>query len=167
MSANLSVYTFGGLRILKAGELLTGIDSRKVEALFIFLALAEQPQPREILADLLWDDRTQQQAGANLRRVLSGLRKHFEPYLEISRTTAALKEGHDLWLDARELQTGIQPLRVGSWSLSPEIVSQADDALRLYHGDFLAGFHIRGARSYDAWLSEHVFLDYFFVCLYG
>ena len=72
MSENLSVYTFGGLRILSAGEPLAGVDSRKVEALFIYLALAARPQPREILADLLWDDRTQQQAGANLRRVLSG-----------------------------------------------------------------------------------------------
>ena len=29
-----------------------------------------------------------------------------------------------------------------------------DDALRLYHGEFLAGFHVRGARNFDAWLSE-------------
>lgn len=49
MSANLAVYTFGGLRILKVGELFTRFDSRKVEALFIKLALAERPQPREIL----------------------------------------------------------------------------------------------------------------------
>jgi DNA-binding SARP family transcriptional activator len=47
--------------MLKAGEPLAGVNSRKVEALFIYLTLAERPQPREILADLLWDDRTQQQ----------------------------------------------------------------------------------------------------------
>ncbi len=90
MSGNLSVYTFGGLRFLKSGEPPAGVDSRKVEALFIYLALSQRPQPREILADLLWDDRTQQQAQANLRRVLSGLRKHFGPYVEITRTIAAL-----------------------------------------------------------------------------
>jgi DNA-binding SARP family transcriptional activator len=103
MSANLSVYTFGGLRILEAGEPVEGVESRKIEALLIYLAMAERPQPREVLADLLWEDRTQKQAQANLRRVLSGLRKHFGPYVEITRTTAALRADCDLWLDAREI----------------------------------------------------------------
>jgi hypothetical protein len=35
MSENLSVYNFGGLRILKTGEPLIGVESRKVKALFI------------------------------------------------------------------------------------------------------------------------------------
>ena len=69
MDGHLEIRTFGGLRILKAGETIAGISSRKVEALFIYLALAERPQPREVLADLLWDDRSQRQAMANLRRV--------------------------------------------------------------------------------------------------
>jgi DNA-binding SARP family transcriptional activator len=154
MSENLSVYTFSGLQILQAGEPLAGVDSRKVEALFIYLALSERPQPREILADLLWNDRTQQQAQANLRRVLSGLRKHFGPYVEITRATAALNWENDLWLDARELQCGIEPLKAEPANLTPKIASKADDSLRLYHGDFLAGFHVRGARNFDAWLSE-------------
>jgi predicted ATPase/DNA-binding SARP family transcriptional activator len=154
MSANLSVYTFGGLRILDAGEPLAGVESRKIEALFIYLALADRLQPREILAELLWDDRTQQQAGANLRRVLSGLRKHFGPYVEITRSTAALKGECDLWLDLRELQTGIEGLKAKSDRLTSEIVTQADEALRLYHGGFLEGFHVRGARNFDVWLSD-------------
>ena len=154
MNEKLSIYTFGGLRILDAGEPLAGVESRKIEALFIYLALADRPQPREVLAELLWDDRTQQQAGANLRRVLSGLRKHFGPYVEITRTTAALKADWDLWLDARELQMGVEGLKDKTDNLPSETLSQADEALRLYHGDFLAGFYVRGARNFDSWLAE-------------
>jgi DNA-binding SARP family transcriptional activator len=106
MSAKLSVYTFGGLRILEAGELVEGVESRKIEALLIYLAMAERPQPREVLADLLWDDRSQQQASANLRRVLLGLRKHFGAYVEITRANARMDWEAELWLDAREIRMG-------------------------------------------------------------
>ena len=131
MSEKLSVYTFGGLRILEADEPLAGVDSRKVEALFIYLALAERPQPREILADLLWDDRTQQQAQSNLRRVLTGLRKSFGPYVNITRNTVALVPDRDLWIDTRELQALAALLKEKQGSLSDQLVAQVEAGLEL------------------------------------
>ena len=71
MNKNLKLYIFNGLRIEKDGWPLAKIGSRKAEALLTYLVLTQQPQPREVLADLLWDDRTQQQAMGNLRRELS------------------------------------------------------------------------------------------------
>ncbi|MEM7802019.1 MAG: hypothetical protein AAF633_22685 [Chloroflexota bacterium] len=62
---------------------------RRAEGLLVYLGLSDKPQPREVLADLLWDDRSQQQAMGNLRRELSGLCKHLSPWLTVTRETAA------------------------------------------------------------------------------
>jgi DNA-binding SARP family transcriptional activator len=154
MGSQLEIKTFGGLQLLKAGEPIVGLGSRKEEALFIYLALAERPQPRELLADLLWDDRSQKQAMANLRRVLTGLRKHFGPYVDITRNTASLAPESDLWLDVRELQARVALLKEGWDSLSSQMAAQVEAGIDLYQGDFLAGFHVRGASGFEAWLTE-------------
>jgi DNA-binding SARP family transcriptional activator len=54
------------------------------------LACADRPRPREVLADLLWEERVQVRALSNLRGELSGLRKHLGPYVAITRYTTGL-----------------------------------------------------------------------------
>lgn len=65
MGENLTIHTLGGLQIFFAGEVFTGVRSRKLEALFTYLVVTGCTQPRELLADLLWDERSQQQSLAN------------------------------------------------------------------------------------------------------
>ena len=59
--------------------------------MLLYLICTQRPYPRELLADFFWDDRSAEQALANLRSLLSGLRRTFKPYLEISRQTVAFK----------------------------------------------------------------------------
>ena len=105
------------------------------------------------LFDTIWLEERAMSANLSVY-TFGGLRKHFGPYVEITRTTASLDWEAQLWLDAREIQDGVKLLKAGTASISPQVVQQMDATLRLYHGDFLAGFHVRGARNFDNWLSD-------------
>jgi len=91
MNDTLEITTLGGLEVRIGGEPVSGFYSRKVEALLVYLACTRRPQSRDVLADLLWDDLSQSRAMGNLRVVLHSLRQQLGPYVEISRTTVALK----------------------------------------------------------------------------
>jgi DNA-binding SARP family transcriptional activator len=62
MDGRLEIFTLGGVRILRGGEPVEGLSNRKAEAILIYLASTRQAQSREVLADWLWDERTQSQA---------------------------------------------------------------------------------------------------------
>src|ERR1700694_458467 len=85
MLAALEIRTFGGLRVTLDGQPLPPFPTRKVEALLVYLACVGRPCPREVLANLLWDERTQAQAQTNLRAALSRLRQRLPNHLEITR----------------------------------------------------------------------------------
>ena len=74
-SAPLTIATLGGLDIRLAGAPLAGLASRKAEALLVYLACAPGPHPRELLADLLWDDLPAERGRGNLSVLLSSLRQ--------------------------------------------------------------------------------------------
>ena len=95
----LEIFTLGGLSIQRGTKPLTGFASRKVEALLIYLACTKHPQPREVLAELFWDDRSQDRAMGNLRVVLASLRKQLAPYVTITRDTVSLNLDENIWLD--------------------------------------------------------------------
>jgi DNA-binding SARP family transcriptional activator len=52
MDGRLEIFPLGGVRILKGGEAVAGLNNQKAEALLIYLASTRRPQPREVLADL-------------------------------------------------------------------------------------------------------------------
>ena len=100
MTAQLKIYTLGGLHFLLNGDGVEGLSTRKVQALALYLAATRRPQPREVLADLLWDERSQSRALTNLRVALSNLRKQLGPYFTISRDEASLNREAEVWFDA-------------------------------------------------------------------
>ena len=77
MNDPLEIITLGGLDIRVGGEPITGFESRKVEALLVYLACNARPQSRDVLADLLWDNLSQTRAMANLRGALYDLRMRY------------------------------------------------------------------------------------------
>jgi DNA-binding SARP family transcriptional activator len=139
MINRLDIRTFGGLSIRLGGEPVSGLASRKAEALLVYLACNPRAHPREVLAELLWDDRSQRQAMANLRVVLSSLRKEVGSHVTITRTIAAIDPGAELWLDAAELEAAVDALQADASHLDPASVPALQEALALYKGDFLAG----------------------------
>jgi predicted ATPase/DNA-binding SARP family transcriptional activator len=141
MTPQLQIRTLGGLTIDCNGTPITAFDQRKVPALLVYLAFAERPQPREVLAELFWEDRTQSQSSANLRVALSNLRKTVDPFVDVNRETAGMATG-GWWLDAVAFEECLEK--------PGQNVEQLEKALELYQGDFLEGFYI-DSRGFEDW----------------
>lgn len=134
----LEIFTFGGFSARREGKAITGFRSRKVTALLAYLAVHPQPQPRETLAELLWEDRSQSQAFSNLRVVLSDLRKHLGEALAVTRDRVGLVRNAELWIDTAALDACLD-------GPNPE------KGIEIYQGDFLQGFYAPDAAKFDVW----------------
>ena len=99
----LCINTLGGLSITLDGEAVTQLATRKVAALLVYLACTERAHAREMLAELMWEDRTPERALGNLRVALTSLRKHLGAYLVITRDNVAINPQADVRLDVRAL----------------------------------------------------------------
>lgn len=156
MSASLSILTLGGLEIRKDDQPLNSLASRKAEALLVYLAAEDKSHPREVLADLLWDDRSTAQALGNLRVVLNSLRKNLGEELEISRQTVRLRRTPIWWLDALEFEQSLLAQQERTSELTVLNEKNADvfeSALDLYRGDFLQGVYLRESSRFEEWAS--------------
>jgi predicted ATPase/DNA-binding SARP family transcriptional activator len=138
------------MQVLHDGQPITDFASRKAEALLAYLLLNPQPHPRDTLADLLWDDRTQKQALGNLRVLLSNLRKLLPDLLLIERQTVQRNPDYPLFLDTTELRTTLALLDEGPMGEETAVSLQA--ALEKYRGPLLAGLFLRDARRFEEWL---------------
>jgi predicted ATPase/DNA-binding SARP family transcriptional activator len=143
MTTKLELILLGESTIKLNDKPVTELPSRKAEAMLIYLVCTQRPYSRELLADFFWDDRTSEQALANLRSLLSGLRHSFKPFLDISRQTVAFLENSDHWIDAVAFQKLAQSEAVADW----------ETAVSLYQSDFLAGFDIRDSRGFEEWVT--------------
>jgi len=154
MNDALKLYTFGGLSIQQAETTITGFVSRKVDALFIYLACNSGDHPRELLAEMLWDDLPQDRAMGNLRTALSSLQRRLAPYLSITRQTVGLNAETDIWLDVQTLETELDRVEEQSrlpGNLSRSAANILEQALTLFKGEFLAGFNLRDSRGFEGW----------------
>lgn len=154
MSAALTLQLLGVPLIALDDQPLTALPSRAAEALLIYVAYTGRAHARDVLAELLWSERDQKQALANLRSILSSLRRHLKPFLEISRQTVAINGNGDYWLDVVAFEEQIEATgdELGADApLTPETVSRLEAALALYRGDFLEGFSLRSGRGFEEW----------------
>lgn len=149
MTAVMKVYILGGLRICLDEQPVPDLANSKAEALLVYLACTRRAHSREVLADLLWDERTQSQALGNLRVVLTALRKQFSPYLEITRDSVSLQPQAQVWTDVGEFEAHLKTARPARPFADPRSLGAALD---LYRGDFLEGFYLREATGFEAWL---------------
>jgi DNA-binding SARP family transcriptional activator len=148
---SLKISTLGGLNILVGEKPVSGLTSRKVQALLVYLARTARPHTREVLAELLWFERAPERALANLRGVLHGLRKHLDPFISITRETVAANL-EAIWLDANELDEAVAILSQPGTSLNADSAARAAEALTLYQGEFLLGFPTGDSRGFEDWL---------------
>jgi DNA-binding SARP family transcriptional activator len=100
----LEILTLGGLVIRRDGESVTELVPRKVEALLVYLACTGRTHSREVLAELFWEERTQERSMGNLRVALTSLRKELGEYVTITRDRVSLNPEAAVWLDAAELE---------------------------------------------------------------
>ncbi|HEX9869233.1 MAG TPA: BTAD domain-containing putative transcriptional regulator, partial [Candidatus Tectomicrobia bacterium] len=150
----LRIHTFGGLRIESGKKTVTGFETRKAEALIVYLVCTQRPQLREVLADLLWDERSHHQALSNLRVVLTSLRKKLGPYFTITRQTIAANADTKIWSDVGEFEALLEAVHKAGGISSPQEAERAEQAVNLYRGEFLEGFYIRESRGFEEWLVQ-------------
>jgi len=146
VKSTLQLRLLGAPEVLVDGSPVTDKLPGKAQAILYYLAAAGQPQPRTVLATLLWGDVPESAARTNLRKALVGLRRELDAHLQIERQSVAFHSETDLWVDAVEFQT---ILADASTEVDPERLQTAID---LYQGDFLTGFYVRHAPDFETWM---------------
>lgn len=135
MGEQLQVRTFGGLE-LSEGQYRIEAPA-KAKALIAYVALSPPNATRSKLAGLLWSDLSEEAARANLRLVLTQLRKALPGRVAADRHVVSLNG--DVWIDAEELE---------------QAPAGAAAALDLYRGEFLEGVELPGAPLLDEWITD-------------
>jgi predicted ATPase/DNA-binding SARP family transcriptional activator len=143
MEQQLVVRVLGGTRLAVDGRPLVELASAKATALLVYLAVTGRAHARTALAGLLWSDLPEATARANLRLVLTKLRRALPDHVEAGRQTVALAADRPVWVDALE----VDRLAAGGGD-DQELLA----AVRLCRGEFLEGFEVQGAPLFDEWL---------------
>src|SRR5204863_9522410 len=112
-------------------------------------ASGNSDQSRPALADLLWDNLAEPQAKSNLRYLLSNLRKVIGDYVVANGETVAFNQELLHWMDVTAFTTYLTPAAAGMGGGEPGILAEL---LKLYTGEFLAGFQIEEASVFERWL---------------
>ncbi len=134
----LEIRTLGGLSILENGEPINDLGTRKAEALLLYLAVEGGDHRRNAVAALLWPESSEIHARTSLRVALSALRRNLGAYLDIDREKLAIRPDSEIYVDTTDL---LEKIAQGRYL----------QALELYHGDFLKGFHLHGGPDFDQW----------------
>jgi len=156
MSTLLEIAALGPLQITLNGIPLDELTSSKAEALLVYLACRGQPQPREAVAELLWPERSRDQALSNLRVALTRLRRVLAPYLVTRRLSVGIDPESEFRLDVAELEAGIAAYHTAradpQHRLSHTDADRLAQTLALYRGEFLEGFYLSGSAGFDEWM---------------
>jgi DNA-binding SARP family transcriptional activator/Tfp pilus assembly protein PilF len=130
------------------------VDTRKAIALLVYLAVSGQEHRRDALAALLWPDYDHERARAALRRTLSTLNRAVaSSALSISRSSVAV-DPLGTRVDVHEFHALLDSCARHGHPPSetcPQCIAPLTRAADLYRGDFLAGFGLRDAPSFDEW----------------
>lgn len=154
-TANLTMTLLGSVQIRQGETAVSGLASRKAEALFIYLACNPRPHSRDSLAALLWPENDQQRALANLSVALSSLRKQVDAYLLTDWYTIAFNTETNFWLDVAAFEQAIAQARArqqANGKLTRTAAAALQTAVSYYHGDFLAGYYLRNTPEFEAWV---------------
>lgn len=146
MAEELRLELLGGVRLTRDGAALSAFVSSKAPALLCYLAVTGRPQFRTTLAGLLWSEMPEDVARRNLRIVLANLRQTLAPHLLITRDTIAFDRTSAYWLDVDQVEAALHQDRG-----TPIATERLRAAVTLYGGDFLEGFSVRDAPTFDEW----------------
>jgi DNA-binding SARP family transcriptional activator len=133
---------------LRLGDAPLRFRRRKTLALLVYLVLTGRTAARETLAALLSDpDETSEQlALQSLRASVAELRDQLAGHLILSRQAVAFHPAAPHWADVHEFQQLLTSANAGA-------PGALDRAAELYADELLAGFSLRGAPGYEAWLA--------------
>ncbi len=152
----LRLCLLGPFQALLAGKPITGFESNKTRALLAYLAAENgRPHSREVLAELLWPERAQGVALANLRHTLTDLRTNIgdhdaaQPCLLVAHQTLQFDPGS---LASGDALVDVARFEALLASGAGATLAACDEAMALYSGQFLQGFTLDGCPEFEAWL---------------
>lgn len=147
----MKIMLLGRFRCELDGAGVVNLEARKAQELLSYLALfSQRMHHRDVLAGVLWQDRSDEQAKKGLRQALwllqcaldnhsPGAGKH---YLITDSEWIGFSPGADIWIDAAELEHVYDQYRSDSSTcLEPSHVQQIRQATELYGGDLLEGWY--------------------------
>jgi DNA-binding SARP family transcriptional activator/tetratricopeptide (TPR) repeat protein len=147
--SKLELRFLGIFNVAQDGVTVTSFESNKVRAMLAYLAVESQrAHARGVMATLLWPDWPNRAALSNLRYALSDLRKVISdrgaepPFLLISREAIQFNAESDHWQDVADLTRLAEA----------QDVERLEQAVMLYHGDFLDGFSVSEAAPFEDWM---------------
>ena len=150
-SSVLRLSVLGNLEIYHDDKPLKGFVSAKVQALLCYLALTARAHTRDALVGLFWGDMPDADAKTNLRQAIANLRRLVGDHLLIDRETVAFNRAAPYWLDAEGFAK-IADCRSQIADYDKSAIYNLKTAIELYRGDFLDGFHVRGAPEFEEWV---------------
>jgi DNA-binding SARP family transcriptional activator len=129
------------LRNSEGQELRTVLAQPKRAALLVYLALAPPrgPHRRDTLLALFWPEQDTEHARNALSQAVHFLRRSLGATLAAGNGEGLGLEWKDFWCDAIAFEEALDAGRLS-------------DALPLYRGDLLEGFHVGDAPEFDRWL---------------
>jgi DNA-binding SARP family transcriptional activator len=145
--AKLSVSLLGGFSVTLDGRPITSFESNKVRALLAYL-VRKRPGAQPQKWRICWPDMPDQSARSNLRYTLSNLRKAIgdaytsQPFLCISKQTVQINLDGNLDVDVLTFSHQLAE--------SPLTLSNLEEAIRVYQGDFLDGFYIGSDSAFES-----------------
>ena len=145
----LQLQLFGAPEIRLAGVTYPGLAA-KTQALLFYLGMTRRPHLRTALAALLWADMPERDARGNLRKAIQQLQEQFGDYLTVDHHSLGLRAEAPCWVDAVEFLSAAGGGPGGPGSL--DAASKCRRAVELYGGEFLAGFYVRNAPEFEAWM---------------
>jgi DNA-binding SARP family transcriptional activator len=151
MLSTLTIQLFGAPQVAIDGRPLI-TDTRKATALLAYLAVTRQPQTRDALATLLWPELDQSRARAALRRTLSALNAAAPlPWLRAEREQVTLVCDDTVGCDIHRFERCIAACPPGEALPCDRCRVLLEEAARLCHDDFMAGFTLRDSAAFDDW----------------
>ncbi len=136
----------GPFQCRDAGGANIDLPTRRAEAIIAYLAVkAGREQSRDMLATLLWEDKTNDQARANLRQTLSRLRRA----LPEAAAACLIVEPTRISLCPEAARIDVVAFETLAVAGTPETLEQAAE---IYRGLLLEGF-VGCGHAYEDWLS--------------
>ena len=172
---HLAVRLLGGFQVELDGEAVYAFKTDKARALLAYLVVeSARPHRRETLAALLWPDRPDAVARANLRQALSYLRQALRddsqsqshrpgpqgqdppPFLLVTPTDVQFNAASDHTLDAAELEAfAAAPVRGDHGRAAARPQSPQRQLLpEAFCADFLAGMSVSDSEAFQAWVLD-------------
>lgn len=146
MSDVLEIQLFGTPRFTWNENVSIRMAGGKSLALWVYLVTTRQPQARDLLADLLWSEFSNQQARNNLRYILPDLRKTMGDYLITSTQSIGFNTTLPYRLDVETVSA------ILSKPLTEIKTCALQRAVDLYQDEFLAGLRVRNAPRFEDWV---------------